>query len=177
MIFDTVSRYGIVTRILHWGMAVLFSVQFLSAGAHALLPREDALRESLWSYHPTLGITLLVLVSLRGIWGLFNMSRRPRHTGQMGRFAKYGHLALYALMIVVPATRLLAAAGSERGLAYLGFQMFPVRETEIPWMQLPAELHGEMGWLLATLVVGHIFMAVGWHHILKKDGILRRMIG
>lgn len=175
--FDTPERYGTVTRVLHWGMALLFAAQFLSAGARALLPRGDALRDSLWSYHITLGITLFVLVILRGVWGLINLSRRPGHEGKLGRFAKYGHLAIYGLMIVVPGMRILASAGSERGLTYLGLQIFPPRETEIEWMQLPAVLHGEMGWLLAVLLVGHIFMAVGWHHMMRKDGILRRMVG
>lgn len=174
--FDTPERYGTVTRILHWGMALLFAAQFVSAGARDLLPRGDALRDSLWSYHTTLGITLFLLVILRGVWGLLNLSRRPRHEGKLGRFAKYVHLAIYGLMIVVPGVRILASAGSERGLTYLGFQIFAPRETEIEWMQIPVVLHGEMGWTLAVLVVGHIFMAVGWHYMMKKDGILRRKI-
>lgn len=80
-------------------------------------------------------------------------------------------------MIIVPGVRFLATAGSERGPTYFDLQIFAPRKTEIGWMPLPAVLHGEMGRLLVALVVGHIFIAVGWHHMIKKDGILRRMIG
>jgi cytochrome b561 len=80
-------------------------------------------------------------------------------------------------MVLVPGVRLLAAAGSERGLTYLGMTVFAPRETGIAWMQAPAEWHGELGWILALLVLGHIAMAVGWHHLVKRDGALSRMAG
>lgn len=156
-------------------MAALFAAQFLSAGAHLSLPRENALRETLWSYHTTLGMTLLLLVLLRGLWGLANIPRRPPHHGNVGRAAVAGHVALYALMVVVPLVRLIAAAGSTRGFSYLGIQVFPAREVDVAWMQVAAEWHGEMGWLLALLVLGHIAMAMFWHRLVRNDGVLDRM--
>ena len=174
---DRPDRYGPVTRALHWGMAVLFAAQFLAAAAHWALPRENELRELLWSYHPDLGTTLFLLVLIRGAWGLANMSRRPPHSGAIGRAAVVGHVAIYALMVIVPSVRLLAAAGSDRGLSYLGIPVFSARETEIAWTQVAAEWHGEMGWVLALLVLGHIAMATVWHHRIQRDGTLERMLG
>lgn len=174
---DTPERYGLVTRVFHWGMAVLFAAQFLSAAAHWALPRENALREVLWSYHVTLGVSLFILVFFRGVWGLSNIPVRPPHSGRLRQAAVAEHVAIYALMIVVPAVRLLAAAGSDRGLTYLGLTIFPGRETEIAWMQAPAEWHGEMGWVLALLIVGHIAMATVWHQLVNRDGVLKRMAG
>ena len=174
---DSESRYGLVSRVLHWGMALLFLAQFVSAAAHWALPRENALREALWSYHGTLGVTLFLLVLLRGVWGLANLRRRPPHTGLIGSAAVAGHAAIYALMVIVPAVRLLGAAGSDRGLSYLGVRIFAPRQVEIAWMQVPAELHGEMGWILLLLILGHILMAVVWHHFLRRDGVMQRMTG
>lgn len=174
---DNPERYGTVTRSLHWGMAVLFLFQFIAAAAHWALPEENVVREALWSYHPDLGITLFLLVLVRGLWGLFNVAERPSHPGRLGRAAVIGHLALYALMVVVPAVRILASAGSDRGLVYLGVTIVPARETEIAWMQVPAEWHGEMGWILALLVLGHVAMATIWHHLIQRDNVLRRMTG
>lgn len=172
---DTPHRYGPISRILHWGMAALFAAQFLSAAAHWALPRENALRETLWSYHTTLGTTLFLLVLIRGAWGLANISRRPPQTGQLALAATAGHVAIYALMVIVPAVRLLTAAGGTRGLSYLGVTIFPAREAEVPWTQIGAEWHGEMGWILALVVLGHIAMAVVWHRIVQKDDVLARM--
>ncbi|MFN3211092.1 MAG: cytochrome b [Roseovarius sp.] len=171
---DTSCRYGTVSRALHWGMAALFAAQFLSAAAHWSLPRENAVRETLWSYHGT----LFVLVLLRGTWGLANMPRRPpAHQGIIGRAAVAGHLAIYALMVIVPAVRFVAAAGSDRGLTYLGITLLAPREVEIAWMQAPAEWHGEMGWILGVLVLGQIAMAVIWHRMIRRDGTMQRMAG
>ncbi|SEK46629.1 cytochrome b561 [Roseovarius nanhaiticus] len=174
---DSQDRYGLISRIFHWGMALLFAAQFLSAAAHWALPREHAVREALWSYHPTLGATLFLLVLLRGVWGLANIGRRPGHSGLLGRAAFAGHLAIYALMVIVPSVRLLAAAGGTRGFSYLGIPIFPAQPAEIAWMRAPAEWHGEMGWILALLVLGHAAMAILWHHLIKRDGTLQRMTG
>ncbi|WP_106745492.1 cytochrome b [Yoonia maritima] len=174
---DTPKRYGLISRTLHWGMAALFAMQFLSAAAHWALPRENALREALWSYHATLGTTLLILVILRGIWGLMNISRRPSHSGTMGQAAKVGHIALYLLMAIVPSLKLMAYAGGTRGFTYLGIEIFSARITEISWMQALGGWHGELGWVLAFLVVGHIAMACIWHRIILRDDTLKRMVG
>ncbi|MCR8825787.1 cytochrome b [Pseudosulfitobacter koreensis] len=172
---DSPHRYGLVSRWLHWGMAALFAAQFLSAAAHWALPRENALRDLLWGYHPTLGTLLFLLVLLRGAWGLANIRRRPAHLGRLGQAATLGHLAIYALMVIVPGVRLLAAAGSKGGLSVLGLVISPAREAEIAWMRAPAAWHGEMGWVLAALILGHIAMAVLWHRLIRRDDTLKRM--
>ncbi|WP_394154855.1 cytochrome b [Loktanella salsilacus] len=136
---DSPHRYGLVTRIFHWGMALLFAAQFASAAAHWALPRENALRDTLWSYHFNLGATLLLLVLLRGVWGLWNLRHRPSESGLMGSAAKAGHAALYALMIIVPALKIIGSAGSTRGFSYLGLQIFPARETAIAWTNTISE--------------------------------------
>ncbi len=179
MLFDRPDRYGTVTRVLHWGMAILFAAQFLSAAARWALPRGDEIRNFFWSYHYDLGVTLFLLILLRGVWGLINLSRRPHHwtSGVLGKAATLGHGALYTLMIVVPATRLLAAAGNDRSFSYLGLELFSAREAKVAWMQAPAQWHGEMGWLLSLLIVGHIGFAIGWHHFIRRDATLSRMAG
>ena len=48
-LIDRPDRYGLVTRLFHWGMAALFAAQFASAAAHWALPRENPLRETLWT--------------------------------------------------------------------------------------------------------------------------------
>jgi len=174
---DTPTRYGAVSWLLHWGMAALFAAQFISAAAHWALPRENTLRELLWGYHTTLGVTLFALILVRGLWGLANIQRRPTNAGLMGQAAVAGHVVLYALMVIVPGVRLLAAAGGTRGLSYFGVQIFLPQTAEVAWMQAPAEWHGELGWILALVVLGHIFMAVVWHRLIQRDDVLSTMAG
>lgn len=172
---DSPVRFGQISRGFHWSMAALFALQFLSAAAHWALPRENALRDTLWGYHVNLGITLFVLVLLRGAWGLLNLGNRPTHSGRMGQMATAGHAVLYALMVIVPAVKIIAAVGGTRGFSYFGIPVIAPRETAIAWTQAAAEWHGQMGWALAALVLGHIVMAIGWHRFIKRDDVFQRM--
>lgn len=176
-ILDNESRYGSISRWLHWGMAILFLVQFVSAIAHWALPRENTFRDWVWSYHYDLGTTLFLLVMARGVWGLVNLRKRPGQTGFNGKAAVVGHLSIYALMILAPFSRLLSSAGSDRGLSYLGFEIFPAQPVEIAWTQPLSDWHGEMGWALALVVLGHILMAIAYHRLIKRDDVLDRMLG
>jgi len=138
---DSPDRYGLVSRLFHWGMAALFALQFASAAAHWALPRQNALRETLWSYHTDLGATLLLLVLLRGAWGLWNLRNRPTETGAMGFAAKAGHAGLYLLMVIVPVLKIIGSAGGTRGFSYLGMQIFPAQDATIAWTKAISEWH------------------------------------
>lgn len=84
---DTMAGYGLVSRSLHWLMALLFAWQFTSALLHAFAP-DTPVESFFWSTHYSVGFTLYILALLRGIWGLVNLRRRPHHDGTLlGRAA------------------------------------------------------------------------------------------
>ncbi|WP_404474362.1 cytochrome b [Vreelandella venusta] len=170
---DTHSRYGLVSRMLHWGMALLFVWQFSTAAARVFF-EGTALESFLWGTHSQLGVVLLVLVVLRAVWALVNVSRRPPSISVM---AKLGHLALYGLMIAVPTIALIRQYGSGRSLDVLGINLMPGFEGEkIAWMtDLGGLLHGELGWAMLALITGHIVMAV-MHRRLTNHDVLKRMV-
>lgn len=174
---DNSHRYGTVSRLFHWTMAALFAWQFTSALLHAFAG-DTPIERFLCSTHGTNGFCLMVLVLLRGAWGLSNLKRRPAHQpGPLGRFAAAGHLLLYALMIVVPFLALLRAYGRGRGFAPFGIQVFEATGQQNPALIAPASaVHGLLGWTLLALIVGHIAMVI-MHRVVWKDDILTRMAG
>jgi cytochrome b561 len=175
---DTPRRYGLVSRMLHWGMAALFAWQFAGMAIRILVGRHPVTAFMVGS-HASVGFLLLLLVLLRGSWGLASASRRPRHApGLLGRLATAGHLLLYALMLVVPALALLRAAGSGRGFAPFGLPLFARFEGgPVGWMVAPAHAaHGLLAWVLLGLVAGHVLMVVV-HRWLWRDDVLQRMAG
>lgn len=174
---DSPDRYGRISRALHWGMAALFGLQLLAVTAHALLDRENAVRQIVWKFHSPLGVTLAVLVVLRVFWALANRRRRPRTRGRIGRIARAGHLVLYALMVTIPAIAILRAYGGGRGLVLGDLRLLPASGIERRWMMAPADLlHGYLGWALFALIGGHIAMTLV-HQAIWRDGTLARMIG
>lgn len=173
-IWDRPQGYGIVSRVLHWLMAVLFAVQFLSAILR-FIDRDMAVSKSVWGVHYTLGFILLVLVALRAVWGILNLRTRPPHGhGMIGLASMGGHLALYALMIFVPAIGLLRVYGGGRGFEVFGFQIFQPGTPDEALMAPGHLLHGPAGWALLALVAGHILM-VFVHKYLWREDILGRM--
>lgn len=174
---DTKQLYGRITRWLHWSMAVLLLWQFTGMGLRLLLGR-DSIAGFFVRLHQPVGTALLGLVVLRVIWALVNRHNRPPHDdGLLGRAAKLGHLALYLLMAIIPSIALVRAWGAQRAFAPYGFEIFPARAQDIKWTaDLAAALHGELAWLLAALILGHVIM-VAFHQAMWRDGTLARMAG
>lgn len=162
--FDNKNHYGSISRLLHWGMALLLLWQFATALSHELL-EDTALGDFMWSAHKPTGFILLLLIVVRTVWALLNLSRRPP---SLNWAARLGHIALYVLMLVVPTLGLLRQYGSGRAFEPFGIPLFGGFEKEIEWLVAPGNLlHGSLAWTLLALIVGHIVMAF-WHR--KKSG-------
>lgn len=164
--------YSRVSRYLHWGMAILFAWQFSSVGTRVLLP-DSALDELLWSTHRPLGALLMLLVVVRLVWALLERGTRPP---ALNAAARFGHLALYALMVMVPLIALLRQYGSGRAFSPFGIPLMSGFEGDgIEWMTaLGSNFHGLLGWTLLALTVGHAGMAI-WHRRVGNQDVLVRM--
>ena len=175
MISDNATRYGSVSRLLHWLMAIIFGVQFLSALSHYAF--EDSAFEAMFMpWHKPLGFTLLMLVAVRIVWALIQRSQRPP---MVSNAARLGHLALYALMLVVPTLALLRQYGSGRSFEPFGLPLMAGFDgPKIDWMvDLGSLLHGELGWLMLLLILGHIIMTVVHRRRGGDEDVLPRMWG
>ena len=83
---DTATRYGTVSRTLHWAMAACYLLMFATALAWNL---NDTLKP-LIKLHKAAGLLLLLLALVRFVWALVHFQRRPAG----GVAVKAGHLAL-----------------------------------------------------------------------------------
>lgn len=172
---DTPTRYGSVSRALHWLMAAGILWVLASACVHSVAEK-SALDAFMWPTHKHVGSALMLLIVLRLVWALMNAARRPP---SLNLAARLGHWALYALMLLIPAIGLLRQYGSARAFSPLGLPLFPGRgeDTRVGWMvDLGGALHGELGWVLLALVIGHVLMAF-WHRRDPAQDVLPRMIG
>jgi cytochrome b561 len=179
-LMDSPRRYGLVSRVLHWGMAYLLIWQFASLLMWRFGGQADWVEivTSFGPYHGTIGLLTMVSVILRAVWAFINRQNRPPPTsGWMGHAARAGHLLLYCLMFVIPALALLRSYGSGKGWKQWGLQLVPETGIEIGWMIVPANaLHGVLAWILSATIAGHVIMAL-FHQMIREDHKLATMLG
>ena len=173
-LLDNHARYGSLSRLLHWGMAIVLGWQFVTVLAR-VLAEKSALDNFMWATHKPVGLILMVLVVIRLLWALLSLARRPASISVM---AKLGHWAMYACMVIVPLVALLRQYGSGREFVAFGYTVMPgFSGPKIDWMvNLAGLLHGNLGWALLVLIAGHVLMAF-MHRGQGEKNVLPRMIG
>ena len=176
-LMDDGLKYGTITRVLHWLMAGLLVWQIGTMWLRSVLgetPMTDLWRD----WHKPVGVLILLVVTIRALWGLYNLKHRPPHQpGLIGKFAVMGHLALYGLTFAIPIIALIRQYGSGRKWEMFGFTLMEGGHPPVKWMvDLGKNFHGELAWVLTALVALHIVMALV-HHFVWKDDTLKRIAG
>ena len=170
---DSRSRYGTVSRVFHWLMALLIVWQFLKLGDR-IGEGEHWIGQTLVPWHVSLGAVLMVLVLLRIVWSLSQLKQRPQHDPATAWLVKGGHMALYACMLLMPITGVLYLVGNGYGLKVFGQQLVE-KGPEIAWAASVGDVHSPLAWLTVLLVAGHVGAAL-YHRLVKRDDIMQRML-
>ena len=171
-------RYRPSQRILHWTMAIVI-ISALGIGLYcSYLVPGSALRQALLDVHKSLGMTALVLIVIRLPLRLsFGEPAYRQPLGALNHYAARGvHILLYALMILMPLAGYTTSAAGGRDLPWFGlFERPNLLPLDKPLARIAAEIHEYGGYCLYAIVSLHILAAL-WHHLFRKDEVLRRML-
>lgn len=173
---DSPQRYGTVSRILHWAVAVLVVWQALKI-FDRINDGEHWVGQTLVPWHISIGVLVLVLMIPRIAWALRNQGNRPPAPPPpaLGLLAKAGHMALYGALLLMPLSGIAIMVGNGYGLTVFGLELVS-GGNEVPWLAaFGGTVHSPLAWLLVFMVLGHAAMALV-HHFIKRDGVLRRML-
>lgn len=171
--------YSPTARTLHWTVATLVLVTapigFIMAdrGERNIW---DATTNNLYSAHKLIGLTILVLMIARLVYRLSHgaPSPEPTLTPVEKAVSETVHWAIYAMLFIVPIG------------GYLGISYYPALDifgVKVPGLVTPNEetakfvfkLHAYAAVVLLGLAGMHIGAAL-MHRIVKKDGVLSRML-
>ena len=172
--YDSKERYGSITRIFHWGMALLIIWQFMKF-FDRINDGEHWIGENIVSWHVSIGSLLLVLIVLRLIWAVTQKNNRPEQDPSTAFVVKAGHGLLYLGMLLLPITGLMIMIGNGYGWNPFGLGLIARGGAEIGWLATLGSAHSLIAWSLLILVLGHAGIAL-LHHFVKKDGVLGRML-
>lgn len=173
MISDSKKRYGSVSKVLHWLMAVLIFWQLLKLGDR-ISEGEHWIGQTLVPWHVSIGTLLLGLIVLRLLWVISQRQHRPQQNPATAKLVKVGHGLLFAGMLLMPVTGVLTMVGGGYGLTAFGLELLPKGE-EIAWAATLGGFHSPLSWVLGTLIIGHIGIAL-FHHFVQRDDTIKRML-
>ena len=103
---NSATRYGIVSKSLHWSIALLFALQFLSILCFRFLEEQPTnLTWGVLNWHKSLGLLILILGIARLIWRrLVKLPDWPDHFSDWDKsvthFAEYGLYVSIFLMTI-----------------------------------------------------------------------------
>ncbi|PST24591.1 cytochrome b [Mesorhizobium plurifarium] len=181
MLRNSENRFGTVTIILHWTIAVLILGLVLAGFVMRRIDIDPALQFSLYQWHKSFGFTALGLAALRTFWWFVEASPAapPTLSPMELKAARATHLSLIALALIVPLAGWAVASASTLAIPSFYFNMIVV-----PHLPLPRSETSEAFWALAHamlaygmlgLVAIHAAAAI-YHHFRRRDEVLVRML-
>jgi len=167
--------YSALAKLLHWTASVLFMIP---AGVIMKRIGPSDLQNTLYNLHRSFGALVLVLMVLRLAYRLAHGAPAPEPT--LNAFqrivAAAVHHLLYVLLLVQPVMGW--AATSAYGAPIIIFGAFRLPDFLAKDAALSKQLfaaHDLIGYALAALIAVHIGAAL-YHYVIRRDGVLQRML-
>jgi cytochrome b561 len=177
MLRNTASRYGAVSKGLHW-LIMVFVISQIYLAVAAFQATDPAREVALLALHRPLGVTILGLMLLRLCWRLINVQPAlPDTLSPAGRgLARTTHWMLYALLLLIPLTGWVKAGAESIEVSYFGLFTLPgLTGPDDGLRQTLRMTHLYLNTALLALVPLHLLAAL-WHHFWRRDDTLRRML-
>jgi cytochrome b561 len=139
-------------------------------------------QNKLYDLHRSFGALILVLTGGRLLWRLYSPLYSPPPPLVPGmpawqeKAATGLHRLLYVILFTMP---LLGWAGTSafpaRIMVFGLFELPPLVAPNRELSEILLGIHWRLGWLLCVLIAGHVGAAL-YHHFIRKDDTLRRML-
>jgi cytochrome b561 len=181
--FDTATRiaagddgtnYDNVAIMLHWMVALLVLIQFLTAFTWDWFPRQT--RQALESLHTSLGVLLTMVIVARVVWRLI-----PGHqvsslkAGWVRIASKSMHYLLYLMLLAQAGLGLTVGWAAGHPIHVFGLPIAgPFGALARPLRHDIREIHQWLGYTIVIVAFGHALAAL-YHHYARHDRVLGRM--
>ena len=178
MLRNTRERWGSVTIGLHWTIAALVVLVQVPVGVIMLALEAGTAQDVAFNVHKTNGILIFVLALTRLGWRLAHpVPALPADLPAWQAWAaRVSHAALYSLLFAMPISGFLYTAMGGFPVPFLMlYDLGPLMPENEAGAATFRTLHLTLQWALYTVVLLHVAGALQ-HHLVRKDGVLRRML-
>lgn len=171
------ERYGSLSIGLHWSMLLLLAAVYACIELREFYPKGSDPREALKAWHFMLGLSVLLLASLRLLARLTDPAPRivPEPPKWQRLSARLMHLTLYALMIGMPLAGWLILSAAGKPIPFFGLQLPALIGESKSVATSIKEIH-EIGGTVGYFLIGLHAAAALFHHYVVRDDTLRRML-
>lgn len=172
-------RYGAVTILLHWSMAVMVVGLAILGLWMTGLSYYSPYYHSAPFWHKSLGVALAALLLLRLLWHRISPLPAPlgNHSRWEQRTARATHLLLYLLLVIILLSGYLISTAKGQGVSVFGWFELPALVSGLPdQADRAGQVHYWLALSLLVLAAIHALAALK-HHALDRDDTLRRMLG
>jgi cytochrome b561 len=180
---STKTHYDPISRLFHWITAIAVVAAFVLGPEHFGREMEQGMDPATHIdivLHESLGMLVMALTLLRLLWLAFRPARPHFEMPSWMRLASAATRGvLWLLLLALPLTAMLALGSEGHPLTLLG----GIRVNQVPWIaQSPlasladwGDVHGTLGDAILWLSGLHALAAI-YHHVVRKDGVLRSML-
>lgn len=174
----TPERWGTVSIALHWTIAALILLVQVPAGLTMEAVGRGTLQDVLFNIHKNVGLVIFALAVVRLGWRWSHPV--PELPADLPRWqavtARTTHVLLYAVLFLMPITGFLyTALGGFPVPLFMLYDLARLVPENKPAAEVFQIAHLSLQYVLYALVALHVAGALQ-HHLIRQDGILRRML-
>lgn len=173
------SRYGHLSLLLHWGVALTVYGMFALGLWMVTLGYYDSWYHSAPEIHKSIGILLFIVLIFRVIWRW--ISPPPKALSSYSKLtrisAHIAHMLLYLILFSILISGYLISTADGQAISVFDWFTVPALfKGEGEQADLAGNIHLYLAWAVVVLSLLHAAGALK-HHFIDKDITLKRMLG
>lgn len=176
---DTREQFSGKTVALHWVIALAMIGMVVFGLVLEDMPRSDG-KSALLQIHKSIGVVVLALALWRLTWRV--RQGMPETvaalTAAQAKFMHATHGFLLLCTLLLPVSGMISSIGNAKAIKLFGLPFIPqLLETKNELLaKIGGTSHAILGKLIIAAILLHVVAAVK-HHVVDRDGTLRRMLG
>ena len=171
---NTLTEYGIISKVLHWLSAILLFIQ-IPLGFYLVDLDFDGERLSIEKIHVIIGLTIFYLVVIRLLSKIFNPTPKLDPSIFKGQrfIAKLNHVLLYVAILSITISGILKKLFNGETLMIF-FKEIKIKDNFVLADQF-YNIHIFSNYTIIALISLHIF-AVIIHKLFFKENLLKKIL-
>ncbi|TCK08722.1 cytochrome b [Marinobacterium mangrovicola] len=174
---NSANRYGLVTILIHWVMALAIIGMYPLGLYIDSLSYYDPAYRTVPHWHKSIGMLIFAALFIRLIWKMLNPQPKPlpSHGTLVRLLTKLGHLGLYLLMFVALASGYMISTADGAPIEVFNWFGVPALPEVVERQE---DVAGAVHYWVATALIvlaGLHALAALKHHFIDKDETLSRI--